>query len=231
LDARETALKDAVAGEAADLTSRLNLQAREMQAAADLAAQSVKAARELLEHPDEWQAVTLEDLILQRLNSSSRIVAMASRQTPCVSELRIFEDLGSADLLRSCGSFGYVGSKKLVRPCGPSCIAHGCGLSGAVVGQRTSFTVFAKGSSGDAAHTGGDEFIVAVSQIDFGGSAVRCSVSDSGNGTYVVAYTPPRTGNLLITVTLAETQRALGGEIEGSPFGVVVEPAIEVQPR
>jgi hypothetical protein len=191
----------------------------------------VKASQKILEHPDQWQAVTLESLVMSRLDCSTRVAALASCDGPCVpSDLRIFEELDCAALLRDVALFGYVGSKNLVKPFGPRCTAHGCGLSGgAVVGQRTTFTVFARGSKGDAAHTGGDEFIVAVSQVDFGGSAVRCSVSDSGNGTYVVAYTPPRTGNLLITVTLAETQRALGGEIEGSPFGVWVEPAIDVQ--
>lgn len=96
------------------------------------------------------------------------------------------------------------------------CTAHGPGLTGYIAQQiPVTFTIQAAGDGGAPATKGGHDFRVTVRGLD----RVEPTMTDKGDGTYVVRLTYPMSGKYEVRVTLERSQ------IKGSPFEVTVRAA------
>lgn len=80
------------------------------------------------------------------------------------------------------------------------CVAHGEGLSRAVVGQEASFVVTARDKRNTSLTTGGDEVRVRVSSTRE--KVILPRVFDLRNGKYRVTYTPKLSGAVTISVRM-----------------------------
>lgn len=104
-------------------------------------------------------------------------------------------------------------------------LLNGCHAGG---GGKAVFLVLARDTAGVPRTAGGDEFTVAVTQLEDGavdsastrGNPVPATVTDEGNGRYAVAYAPPAPGAYLVSVQFAGTFGGQAGHIRGSPFRI-----------
>ena len=96
------------------------------------------------------------------------------------------------------------------------CTAQGPGLTGYIAQQiPTTFTITAGGPGDVPATKGGHDFRVTVRGLN----RVEPTMTDKGNGTYIVRLTYPMSGKYEVRITLERVQ------IKGSPFEVVCRAA------
>ena len=91
----------------------------------------------------------------------------------------------------------------------------GAGLSHAVVGSLSQFTILAHNEAGERWMMGGENFSVlmrGVGKVDSQPATVRVKIIDRGDGTYMCEYRAYMTGNYKTAVTLD------GEHVRGSPF-------------
>lgn len=96
-----------------------------------------------------------------------------------------------------------------------SSVPFGPGYDSATVGETATFTIQAKDADWNNLKQGGDNFQVGVTAPD--GSKAPASITDNGDGTYTVSYTPAVPGNHDVDVTLD------GESIAYCPFTVPVK--------
>jgi hypothetical protein len=112
------------------------------------------------------------------------------------------------------------GDGTLPRLSSSNTVAVGEGLHRAVVGQRATFRVLVKSAKGRAVAEGGASIAVRMRRADAAAAAAAGSlastVSDHGDGTYTVAYTPTAAGAYTVDVSLDKRR------IAGSPFALRV---------
>ena len=89
------------------------------------------------------------------------------------------------------------------------CLAAGDGLTHAICGEATTFTIQACNEQGTRCTTGGDAFLVFIRGR---GVRVRARLTDHRNGEYTVRFVPTVTGVYSIIISL------LGTEMAGCPF-------------
>lgn len=80
------------------------------------------------------------------------------------------------------------------------CIAQGPGISAAVSGVQTNFTIISNDPNGKQLPRGGANF---SSSFSCGGSVVSVTIVDNNDGTYSCTYTPTISGAGTLTVTCA----------------------------
>lgn len=95
-------------------------------------------------------------------------------------------------------------------------LVAGKGVARALAGSPSTFLIFAKDAEGVAQAAGGDSFSVGLASG--GGTVLNASVSDLGNGTYSVYYTPTVAAVYRLDVTLN------GVPVYDSPYRVYVFP-------
>ena len=93
--------------------------------------------------------------------------------------------------------------------------AEGPGLHGGQQHAEAGFTIHAVAADGTSLSTGGDPFVVAISQPE----PTPAKIKDNQDGTYTVTYTPAVPGTYLVAVTLG------GDPIRDAPFTVSVKRA------
>ncbi|CAL5220286.1 g2271 [Coccomyxa viridis] len=98
-----------------------------------------------------------------------------------------------------------------------SCKMYGGGLTRAVAGQETSFTIQAVDGRNNARLMGGDTFDIEISGP--GNAAPKAEVTDNDDGTYTVQWSTDKAGNFLITAWLEEC------EVGGCAKACSVQPA------
>jgi filamin len=81
-------------------------------------------------------------------------------------------------------------------------------------GTLTTISIVNRDQYGNELQSGGDEIVVTVNGVN-GGTPV--AVADVGNGTYLATYTPTKSGEDQLAITVN------GAPIEGSPFTHVVD--------
>ena len=109
---------------------------------------------------------------------------------------------------------------------GPSvasnCVCTGAGLGSVTVRQEGRFFIEARDANGHRRRSGGDHFFVAIRGC---GVRLRARVTDSGNGTYAVAFKPSLGGKYLIAISL------YGESLPGSPFRCLAQAALPCAAR
>ena len=83
-------------------------------------------------------------------------------------------------------------------------------------GGSTLIIVQARDANGNLRTTGGDVVAAAVTGANVANLAIGSGITDNGNGTYSIAYTPTAVGSDAIAITLG------GAAIGGSPYASVV---------
>ena len=103
------------------------------------------------------------------------------------------------------------------------CICFGPGvLSGGAIGIETMFIIQAADSSGKFRDTGGDEFIIIVSNVE-SGVRIPLEISDSDDGRYMVTFTIPDDEVYEIYTEFKGTFGGAAGPLQGSPFNVKMD--------
>ncbi|KAL6064247.1 Alpha-actinin, variant 2 [Balamuthia mandrillaris] len=95
------------------------------------------------------------------------------------------------------------------RACASKSTIIGDGIQNAKIGETSSFIVQAKDKLGNDYKQGGHTVTASI--------RIACSVTDNGDGTYTISYTPKLSDALYLDVELD------GEAINGSPFPVAVE--------
>ena len=142
--------------------------------------------------------------------------------------MRLDVSLSSADgLCPISGSPFYIFiSPDAVAP--QCCIAAGGGIgsSGGVECQTGTFTVTARDAYNNPIIRGGLSVDCTasfkVSGLADTSQPIKCVARDNGDGTYLVAWTPPLAGDYAVRVDLND--RHGSGPLRGSPFHVHVQP-------
>ncbi len=101
---------------------------------------------------------------------------------------------------------------------GTNSTAAGPGLEKPVAHLPTNFTIQSRDDKGTPVTTGGEHFSALLKPAGSAATAQPLSVTDKGDGTYPVAYTPSAAGPVEIDVRHGDTP------IKGSPFKVNVSP-------
>lgn len=112
-------------------------------------------------------------------------------------------------------------SVEVVNGCDPiNSTAKGPGLvNGVPVGEKTSFTITAKDSDGNIRPGGMDNFVIEITDADF--EKISPSITDNGDGTYLVEYTPKIEGKHKISISIE------GRQIEGAPYIVTATAGVD----
>ena len=98
---------------------------------------------------------------------------------------------------------------------GAACDVHGAGLRGAIVGVGGTVRITARDANGNARLTGGDAVHARVVDTAGVAAAPPTTVTDTGDGTYVVEYVPATASDAY------ELTMLIGGEhVAGSPYAV-----------
>lgn len=103
--------------------------------------------------------------------------------------------------------------------CAQMCLAHGAGLTSAMLFEEAKFTIQAQDEFGNNKAIGGDLFHVAISPRHHGHYGQVLEIEDNSNGTYLVTYVVSISGRYSIAVLLEKEP------ISNSPFFVMVENA------
>lgn len=94
----------------------------------------------------------------------------------------------------------------------PGCKTNGAGASGAVAGERSSFTLEARDARGNRMMSGGSSITCVVqSTLQESAQLIKGSVLDQGDGTYKISYTMSKAGPYTVTVSSAHSSLTLAG--------------------
>lgn len=97
------------------------------------------------------------------------------------------------------------------------CVAFGPGLEKAEVGYETEFTVQLRTASGKNITVGGEPNVDVQIKTPLNSPPIKAEVTDNGDGTYHVKYTPKAQGKTVINVNVRAKS------IANSPFSINVD--------
>ena len=141
-------------------------------------------------------------------------LSLAARDAvPSAPSATLFDFVVSEDLIRELSSVGRFVPR---RAYGPECIADGPGTNKVFANKIGRFKLTAWTRSKERVKDGGDRVMARLVSAA-GGSAIEATVTDSGDGTYAVAYAAPTAaGEYRLDVAVD------GRAVRGSPFAVTV---------